>query len=166
MSDRLPIYADRVPMEKWDLRFLRLAREVADWSKDPSTGCGAVLVDDLNRVVGLGFNGFPRGVRDDERLHDRPMKYEVIVHAEVNACLQAGHRAEGATLYVWPSFAVPPICARCAGVAIQAGVKKIVGLMPEQRERSERWAESIAIARGMWEEAGLQISMYPTTAID
>jgi deoxycytidylate deaminase len=50
--------------EKWDRRFLELAKQVSTWSKDPSTQVGAVLVNDLLQVVGMGYNGFPRGVED------------------------------------------------------------------------------------------------------
>ena len=142
---------------KWDTRFLTLAEQVAGWSKDPSTKVGAVLVDDKNLIVGLGYNGFPRGVLDlPERYNDRATKYEIVVHAEVNAILMAGPKAEGSHLYTWPSFIIPPICARCCGVAIQAGVKEIIGYPPnENDERVKRWQDSILIARLMCNEAGV-----------
>jgi dCMP deaminase len=148
--------------EKWDRRFLELARQVSTWSKDPSTQVGAVVVDELNHVVGLGFNGFPRGVEDtDERLNDRPTKYGLVVHAEVNAILQAGHRARGGTIYVYPSFDVPPICQDCAKVAIQAGIVGIVGYRRDREDdRAGRWADSIAVSRLMWDEVGLTIRTY------
>lgn len=145
-------------IKKWDRRMLELARHVADWSKDPSTQVGAVLVDERRIVVGLGYNGFPRGVNDDERRYaHRPTKYGLVVHAEVNAILAAGDRARGATLYVWPAFALPPICNECAKVAIQAGIGAIVGYLPEDgAARDARWAESIAMAQLMFEEAGIR----------
>ena len=139
---------------KWDRRLLGLARHVAGWSKDPSTKVGAVLVDDQNIVVGIGYNGFARGVEDtDERLNTREMKYKYTVHAEVNAILCAGHRARGASLFVWPAFGVPNVCCDCAKFAVQAGVAEVVG--PEPGEDNDRWAESIAIARQMLVEAGI-----------
>lgn len=143
---------------KWDQRFVNLAEHVAQWSKDPSTKVGAVLVDERKIVVGLGFNGFPRGVLDtDERLNDRPAKYARVVHAEVNAILMAGDRARGTTLYVWPSFALPDICNECCKIAIQAGVKEVLSGFPteENAERAKRWLESIAIAKTMCDEAGV-----------
>jgi len=147
--------------EVWDRRFLELAKTVSTWSKDPSTKVGAVLVTPDKRVVGMGFNGFPRGVADDERLNERELKYEIVVHAEVNAILQAGHQAKGATLYCYPSFQLPPICSRCAGVAIQAGIATIIGYKPDpDDERNQRWSESISIAKTMWEEAGLIYYSY------
>ena len=150
-----------INQEKWDLRFLALAKEVSTWSKDPSTQVGAVLVKD-RKVVGMGFNGLPEKVLDtEERLNDRALKYPMTVHAEVNAILQAGHAAKGATIYVYPSFDMPPICSDCAGVAIQAGVAGIVGFAPEENdERANRWKDSIDISAQMWKEAGLLIREY------
>lgn len=148
--------------EKWDRRFLELAREVSTWSKDPSTQVGAALVKS-GKVTGLGFNGFPRKVADTEdRLNDRELKYQMVVHAEVNAIVQAGHQARGSTLYVYPAFGFPPICTDCAGIAIQAGVVGIVGYVPdiEGASRAVRWADSIAVAGDMWDEAGLFIRKY------
>lgn len=142
--------------EKWDRRFLELAKLVSTWSKDPSTKVGAVLVNDLQQVVGLGYNGFARGVADtDERLTDRETKYKLVVHAEVNAILQAGHHARGSMLYVYPSFTMPPICHDCCKTAIQAGVVGIVGYTPDLSDpRVQRWVNSIATAREMWLETG------------
>ena len=71
-------------MNKWDANFLTLANTVSMFSKDTSTKVGAVIVDDDNRVVSIGYNGFPKGVKDDHRLDNRELKYEMIVHAEAN----------------------------------------------------------------------------------
>ena len=149
--------------EKWDRRFLSLAKEVSTWSKDPSTKCGAVLVNHRRQVVGMGYNGFPRGVWDrPDRYDDRETKYKMIVHAEVNALIHAGDKARGATLYVYPSFMIPPICSECAKVAIQCGISAIVGFepSPEAEERAKRWQESILIARQMFTEANIQWRSY------
>ena len=88
-------------MDKWDLRFLKAAQEVATWSKDPSTKVGCVIVDpELQRRTGEGFNGFPRFMSDDERLYaDREVKYARTLHAELNAVLFA-KKTEGCTAYV------------------------------------------------------------------
>lgn len=142
--------------EKWDRRFLELAKQISTWSKDPSTKVGAILVKD-RKVVGMGFNGFPEGVEDTPaRLADRETKYKMVVHAEVNAILQAGERAKGATLYVYPSFAFPPICNDCCKAAINAGIAGIVGYLPDENDpRVVRWKDSIEVSKTMWEEAGL-----------
>lgn len=145
--------------EKWDRRFLELAKHVSSWSKDPSTKVGAVLVaPDSNLVVGIGYNGFPRGVVDcPQRLLDRPTKYHFIVHAEVNAILMAGERAKGGWMYCWPSFMIPCICHDCCKTAIQAGVKSVIGYEPEPQyaERALRWKDSIEASKAMCEEAGV-----------
>lgn len=144
-------------MNKWDKRFIGLAEHVAQWSKDPSTKVGAVLVrPESNLVVGIGYNGFARGVEDtDERLNNRDLKYKFVVHAEVNAILMAKEQAQGAKLYVWPSFSIPCICHDCCKTAIQAGVKEIIGLnpSPEYAERAKRWQESIDLAKTMCDES-------------
>ena len=76
--------------EKWDLRFMEMARLVSTWSKDPSTQTGAVLVDTEKRIISVGYNGFAAGVEDsNERYDDRPTKYKMVVHCEVNAVLFA-----------------------------------------------------------------------------
>lgn len=145
--------------DKWDRRFLALAEHVASWSKDPSTKVGAVLVGDDNIVVGLGYNGFARGVADtEERLQNRELKYKLVVHAEVNAILMAGDKARGASLYVWPAFNIPNCCHDCTKTAIQAGISEIVSLTPTpaQLEKSKGWADSIGIARLMCDEAGVK----------
>jgi len=149
-------------MEKWDRRFLELAKQVSTWSKDPSTQVGAVLTRDRN-VVGMGFNGLPRGVRDtEERLFNRTLKYQYIVHAEVNSCLDAGRDAQGATLYLTASKNFGSIlpCAECTKVVIQSGVKEIVGydpltVLPYDSDIVARWAESFKISEQMLKEAGV-----------
>ncbi len=142
----------------WDKRFLHLAKHIASWSKDPSTKVGAILVNDQKIVVGMGYNGFARGVHDEvNRYLDRERKYKFVVHAEVNAILQAGEKAKGTTLYVYPSFMLPPICHECCKFAIQAGVKKIVGFFPDvNEERIKRWADSINISKTMCGEASIE----------
>lgn len=149
-------------LEKWDRRFLELAKTISTWSKDPSTQVGAVLVNHRSHVVGVGYNGFPRGVIDEEwRYSEREVKYALICHAEVNAILQAGHESRGAVLYTYPSFMLPPICSDCAKVAIQAGVIGIVGYEPDlSDERVQRWSDSISVAKQMWDEVGLFIRSY------
>lgn len=141
---------------KWDRRYLELAKYYSQYSKDPSTKVGAILVFN-NRVVGMGYNGFPPGVEDsEERYNNRELKYKLVVHAEINAIISAGKEAIGSTLYVWPSFALPPICNECCKVAITAGVSEIVGYTADANdERALRWKDSIAIAKLLCDEAGI-----------
>lgn len=107
---------------KWDLRFLALAEHIAQWSKDPRTKVGAVIVDDLNRIVSVGYNGFPRGVTDSPELYDaREMKLLRVVHAETNAILNANKSVSGCKLYL----TLPP-CHECAKVIIQSGITQVI----------------------------------------
>ena len=148
--------------EIWDRRYLDIAKTVSTWSKDPSTKVGAVIVDDLGRVVGTGYNGFPRGVLDlEERYNNRELKYELVVHAEVNAILTAGHQARGSTLYVYPGFGSPCMCTGCAKAAIQAGVRRVVGLIEEvDEERLQRWKASLSLSQLLCDEAGIEVKVY------
>jgi dCMP deaminase len=157
-------------VEKWDRRFLELAKLVSTWSKDPSTKVGAVLVNNLQErvIIGTGYNGFPRGILDsEERLNNRETKYKLVVHAEVNAVIQAGQAAKGSTLYVYPSFMVPPICHDCCKVVIQAGVETIVGYEPDPSDpRVQRWLGSIAISREIWQESGRGWRIYKEVPVN
>lgn len=105
----------------WDDRFLELADLVAGWSKDPRTQVGAVIVRPDKTVASVGFNGFPRGLADDVRLHDRSRKHELVVHAEMNAILHAREPLAGYTLYC----TLAP-CVRCAVHVVQAGIARVV----------------------------------------
>jgi dCMP deaminase len=74
------------PMSKWDERFCLLAEFVSGWSKDPKAQVGAVLFSKRGGDVTVGYNGFPMGVEDSaERLSNRDIKLQMVVHAEVNA---------------------------------------------------------------------------------
>lgn len=134
-------------LSKWDARYLDLAQHVAGWSRDPSTKVGAVVVRPDKTIASMGFNGFPRGVLDDERLNDREVKLRMILHAEQNAILSAHERLAECTVYVWP---MPP-CSHCAAVLIQAGIKRVVAPSPQRR-----WVESCLLGREMLREAGVE----------
>jgi dCMP deaminase len=140
-------------MDKWDQRFIDLAKYISDWSKDPSTKVGAVITHPVSkRIISTGFNGFPAGVEDTAgRLENREIKYEMVVHAELNALLFAGHGADGATLYVYP---LAP-CARCAVTIIQAGIKRIVAPRPDFDH--ERWGATLKVAHDLFTEADLTV---------
>jgi deoxycytidylate deaminase len=83
-------------LNNWDRRYLAIAMQVAQWSKDPSSRMGAVIANAEGRLVSFGFNGFPKNVEDcQSRLHNPPIKYEFVVHAEANAVLIARGAAVG-----------------------------------------------------------------------
>lgn len=140
-------------MNKWDERFVRIAWEVASWSKDPGTKVGAVLVND-KRILATGYNGFPSGISDTlERYFDREVKLAYTVHAEVNALLNAaknGAKTEGSILYT----TFHP-CVNCAASVIQGGITRVV--CPSVESAPSRWHESFGRARDLMEEAGLVV---------
>jgi dCMP deaminase len=151
------------PMNKWDSRFCELARFVADWSKDPNAKVGAVLYAKRGGDITVGYNGFPIGVEDSvERLTDVDTKLELIVHAEQNAVIAAGSRAEGATVYVWGK----PICARCAGMLIQAGIAWVVAPSPDSVSSGSKWHLTGVYGRQILEEAGVQVNLFTIESAD
>ena len=139
---------------KWDIRFLKLATHISEWSKDPSTKVGCVVVGPDREIRSTGFNGFPRGIQDsDDRLTNRDLKYPLICHAEENAIMHAariGLALKGCTAYVtWPP------CTRCARSLIQAGVSEIV--IPSGLEIPDRWRDEFEMSMGLLREAGVKI---------
>jgi len=143
-------------MEKWDARFCDLAKYISEWSKDPKAKVGAVILSKAGGDISVGYNGFPMGVEDSaERLEDQEIKLELVVHAEQNALIAAGSRAIGSTIYVWGK----PVCARCAGSIIQAGVKRVVALAPKL-DSDSKWDKSGKYAHQMFTEAGVEVDFY------
>jgi dCMP deaminase len=147
---------------KWDQRFMDMARLVSSYSKDPSTKVGAVIVNAQKVVVGMGYNGFPRGVVDtDERYANRELKYKLVAHAEVNAVLNATASVKGCAIYVYPSMMVPNICPECAKVIVQAGVIEVVGIEGAQTE--PRWQQYAEASTILLNEGGVR---YRTMSYD
>ena len=138
-------------INKWDKRFLELAEHVSNWSKDPSTKVAAVIIDNKNRVVSLGYNGFPRGCNDcEDILNDRDKKYQRVIHAEPNAILFAQKDLTGHTIYTYPFSP----CNNCSALIIQAGITRVVAPSASD-ELKERWKDNMAVARQMFTEAGV-----------
>ena len=111
----------------WDEYFMGIAMLAANRSKDPNTQVGACIVSQDNIIISTGYNGLPNGCSDDEYPWDRQgaqTKYPYVVHAELNAILNAnGRDLRGCRLYV----ALFP-CNECAKAIIQSGVKEVVYL--------------------------------------
>lgn len=110
----------------WDQYFMGIAIMSSMRSKDPNTQVGACIVNRKNRIVGIGYNGFPIGIDDDEFPWDNDKafldtKYPYVVHAEPNAILNANSSLEDCVIYVtlFP-------CHECAKLIIQSGIKEIV----------------------------------------
>jgi dCMP deaminase len=140
--------------EKWDRRFIDLARHISSWSKDPSTQTGAVIVDSQRRVVSVGYNGLPMGVQDlEERLNVREVKYKMIVHCERNALLFANRSLDNCVLYTWPFMS----CSVCAGMVIQSGISRCVAPL----NNNPRWVKDFELSAEMFEESGVVVDLYP-----
>jgi len=141
----------------WQTKFIDLAALVGSWSKDPSTKVGCCIVNDANRVLSVGYNGFPVGVEDtEERLNDRDTKIRYVAHAEANAistAARSGISLSGSTLVV---SALHP-CADCAKLIIQAGISRVIAPLPAI---DGRWADSFEIAATMFRESGVEVSFY------
>ena len=160
LESTAPRYAPMLcPMsEKWDRRFIALARHIAEWSKDPSTKVGCVVVGPDREIRSTGFNGFPRGIDDTpERLNNRALKYPLVCHAEENAIMHAartGISLKGCSAYVtWPP------CTRCARSLVQAGVSEV--LYPAELQIPDRWREDFEMSSGMLDEAGVRSREVP-----
>lgn len=140
-------------MNSWDSRWIDMAALAATWSKDRSRTCGAVIVDNRNALVSIGWNGFPRGVNDDvEARHERPAKYKWTEHAERNAIYNAaanGHPTKGCTMYL-PWYP----CADCARAIIQSGITAVVCVEPDWSDPV--WAADFEMVREMLAECGLE----------
>jgi dCMP deaminase len=141
-------------LTNWDKRFLDLAELVSSWSKDPSTKVGAVIVDDQNIIVSVGFNGFPKGIEDNDRLNHRDSKYQIIVHAENNALMFAKRPLDGCTIYTYPFMP----CPRCAGMIIQSGIKRVVSY--KNTIDRMRWELDFSISRELLNEANIQLEEW------
>ena len=123
MSDKRKDYIN------WDDYFMGVSLLAAERSKDPSTQVGACIVSEDNRILSTGYNGFPQGCSDDDFPWNRnaeigETKYNFVVHAELNAILNAGGKSlHGSRIFV----SLFP-CHECAKAIIQSGVKEVVYL--------------------------------------
>ena len=122
-------YLGRKDYLSWDEYFMGIAILSSQRSKDPSTQVGACIVDENNKVVGTGYNGAPRGIKDEDFPWERKgdfleTKYAYVCHAELNAILNSTKESlKNCSMYVGLSP-----CNECAKAIIQAGIKKVVYL--------------------------------------
>ena len=133
----------------------------AERSKDPSTQVGACIVSGDNRILSTGYNGFPQGCSDDDFPWNRnaelgETKYNFVVHAELNAILNAGGKSlVGSRIFV----SLFP-CHECAKAIIQSGVKEVVYLSDKYNG-----TESDNASKRMLSSTGIKLTkMKPTKA--
>lgn len=143
----------------WDEYFMGIAMLAAHRSKDPNTQVGACVVSPDNIIISTGYNGMPKGCSDDvfpwERKADcvNDTKYPFVVHAELNAILNAnGRDLRGSKIYV----ALFP-CNECAKAIIQAGIKEVVYL-------SDKYADTLGTlaSKKMLDAAGVKCTQLHT----
>lgn len=139
----------------WDETFMQMSKVIANRSKDPSTQAGACIVNDENIILGLGYNGFPRGCGDGDLPWAREggfcdSKYAYVVHAEENAVLNANASVEGARIYctLFP-------CNECTKVIIQKGIKEVIYESDKYHDQ-DPWVAS----RRMLDMAGVKYRQY------
>ena len=134
----------------WNDYFANIALEIATRSKDPSTQVGAVITNREHDILATGYNGFPPGCEDSARLWERPVKYERVIHAELNAIARAaklGHALDGGIIY---TTAFP--CNDCAKAIIASGISRIYAGPP-----LKRWDESHKSAKNLLLEARVKV---------
>lgn len=138
---------------KWISHFMAAAELAATMSKDPDHKVGTVIVDHLRRSVGVGYNGFPRGVRDlPERLENKRIKRMMIVHAEANAILNSRSSIVDCTL-----LTTRHPCTDCAKLIIQSG---IAAVHCPPLESGSSWEEDSVMAAFMLREAGVVLHLH------
>lgn len=145
----------------WDEYFMGVALLASKRSKDPNTQVGACIVSGdtnihikENTILSIGYNGLPYGCSDDEFPWDRQgelleTKYPYVVHAELNAILNAqGKSLMGTKIYV----ALFP-CNECAKAIIQSGIKEVIYL-------SDKYSETdiVKASKKMFESAGVKLT--------
>lgn len=120
--------------QEWDKRFIELAFVISKWSKDPNTKVGAVIVSSDNRLTSTGYNGFSEGLEESDQMWKRPIKYEYVIHAEVNALLNIrGRDAKDCTIYL-----TTHPCHKCLSNLVNAGIRRVVWKAPSEEWRN-RW---------------------------
>lgn len=139
---------------KWSKRYLEIAKDVSMWSKDPNKKIGALIVNKNGNIVSQGYNGFPRKIKDDDRYNNKELKNSLVVHAEVNAILNAlynGAKVKNCSIFVHGL----PVCHECAKVIIQSGIKNVVFNTPLNTRST--WYTSNILALKMFIESNVKV---------
>ena len=146
----------------WDEYFMGVAILASQRSKDPNTQVGACIVNDDNKIMSVGYNGFPRGCSDDEFPwereggKERETKYPYVCHAELNAILNAGgNDLKGCRIYV----ALFP-CNECAKAIIQCGIKEVIYI-------SDKYSDTdlVHASKRMLQCAGVKLTPFSSEKI-
>lgn len=139
----------------WDECFMKMSHLISERSKDPNTQAGAVVVNDMNVVLGMGYNGWPRGIKNTDLPWEREgdfenTKYAYVCHAEENAIYNANNLVRGCKLYcnLFP-------CNECAKTIIQTGVKEVI-------YESDKYADTpiVKASKKLFKLAGIKTRQY------
>jgi len=137
---------------KWYARFMHIAYAVSKWSKD-STQIGAIAVNKDRQIISTGYNGFPKQIKDDDRLKNRELKHLLTIHAEMNVIFNAYSNLRGCSVYVFGL----PTCTECAKSLIQVGIKEIVLDKDRVFSCHEPWSTEWHKAYEMFIESGVKV---------
>lgn len=136
MNETNEMYEIKHTKKEWDLHMLKIAKLYSEMSKDPSTKVGAVITDNLNKVISLGYNGFPPEIPDYlDWYNNRDIKYKLIIHAEKNALINKGSKSipNGSTIYVYP---LKP-CKDCYILLKNEGISRFVSVKHNKDDNTQ-----------------------------
>ena len=145
----------------WDEYFMGIALLSAERSKDPNSQVGACIVSQDNKILSIGYNGFPVGCSDDDISWEREgkfadTKYPYVCHAELNAILNyTGTSIRGSKIYV----ALFP-CNECAKAIIQSGIKEVIYLSDKYRD-----TDSVKVSKRMFDLSGVKYTQYESRGL-
>ena len=145
----------------YDDLFMNMAYLISMKSKDESTKIGAVVVDDDNIVVSMGFNSLPRGINDNIKERQKnPHKYSFMAHAERNSIYNSSRKGISLKNYTLYTLGFP--CSGCTIAIIQSGIKEIV-LCSNWQYNNNKWNEESKISKEMLDEANISIRYWNGT---
>jgi dCMP deaminase len=149
MKKKIPLTEERIT---WDESYMEMVNLIARRGTCPRKKVGAIIVDKQKRIISSGYNGAPRGMPHCTEVGCMIVKENDIehciraIHAELNALLQAGRKAEGCTLYC---TTLP--CPKCYKPCIQAGIERIVYQEDYNRQDLDYWIENAKIKLVQWQ---------------
>ena len=152
---------ETIEVPSWDKWFMKQVYLISERSKDPSSKVGAIIVDNFNQIVKIGYNGFPSKVNDkNEERWKKPLKLLLVAHAEANAIFFAartGTKTENCKLY---TSGIP--CCECAKAIIQSGINSVFYHKQYQDKWNEYmtsdWERHEEITKTMFNESGIELT--------
>jgi len=141
--------------DKWDKRFMDVAKLVSSWSEDTDTQVGCVVVNKKQQIVTTGYNGLSRGIKHLNKRLARPEKYKWIEHAERNAIYQAANIGVSLKNTILYTTLFP--CTDCARAIVQSGISCVVSYHYKLDNRYSTWGDSWNTSKEILTEAGVTL---------